>query len=308
MSGQIESREDLEESLDTLQAEIDRVDELEELLKSNLNGAFARISDFDDRLSTTEKRLDELEEQVKVASATTSDNKRGKLEKAIDAKGQLDDLQSFDSIEEMQNAVRELSLAHPDGQIYMAPPERPLDAIEAAYSDLPDEAQDEFLNDHRLYVKIRAARNRFNDWMGKKRREQEMPSQVEAGPANYPGRQGPVDRPVRPGRKGGARRGARQDHVGGPGREATRSRDGRQLGRGAQRAKGPGPSRDRQRAARTRGHSLPPGHHLRPGSLGREAAEREVRPSQAAPRPRRPGEAHVGRRNPPGVRPDDGRL
>ena len=84
MSGQIESREDLEDALDALREEVDRVDEFEELLKSNLNGAFTRISDFDDRLTRIEHRLDELEDEVKVASATTSDNKRGKLKKAID--------------------------------------------------------------------------------------------------------------------------------------------------------------------------------------------------------------------------------
>lgn len=126
---------------------------------------------------------DELEETSDISGWGAG---RRKALAAIDAKDRLDDPQSFDCLEDMLNAVREISLAHPDGRLHIAPPEKPLTRIEAAYNDLPDDAQQEYLNDHRLYVKIRAARNRFNDWMGKERREQEMPSWVEAGPSKYP--------------------------------------------------------------------------------------------------------------------------
>ncbi|ALJ99672.1 head protein [Haloarcula californiae icosahedral virus 1] len=129
---------------------------------------------------------DEFEEMEEPSEISGIGEGRRKTLDALDEKATLDDPQSFDSLEEMVNAVREISLAHRDGRTYMAPPEKAINAIESTYEQLPEEARDEFLNDHRLYVKIRAARNRFNDWMGKKRREQEIPSTMEAGPSNYP--------------------------------------------------------------------------------------------------------------------------
>lgn len=129
---------------------------------------------------------DEFEDLEEPSEISGIGEGRRKTLDALDEKDQLDDPQSFDSLEEMKNAVREISLAHRDGRTYMAPPQKALDAIQSTWDSLPEEARDEFLNDHRLYVKIRAARNRFNDWMGKKRREQQIPSTMEAGPSNYP--------------------------------------------------------------------------------------------------------------------------
>lgn len=111
---------------------------------------------------------------------------RRKTIDAIDAKSPLSDIQTFNNLNEMLNAVRELSLALRDGTTYMSPPEKALQRIEAVYNDLPEEAQQAFLNDHVLHRRINAARKSFNRWMGKKKRDCQMPSSMEAGPAKYP--------------------------------------------------------------------------------------------------------------------------
>lgn len=129
---------------------------------------------------------DEFEEIEESSDISAIGDGRRKTLDALDEKKTLDDPQSFDSLEEMKNAVREISLAHRDGRTFMAPPEKALQAIQTTWDDLPEDARQAFLNDHRLYVKIRAARNRFNDWMEKRRRRDKIPSTMEAGPSNYP--------------------------------------------------------------------------------------------------------------------------
>lgn len=127
--------------------------------------------------------FDELEESN--GPGAIGDGRRKTLD-ALDAKGRLDDIQSFDSLEEMADALREISLARRDGTVYRAPPEDTIDTLRRVFDDLPDEAQPEYLNDDVIHRQINAARKAFNRWMGKKRREQEIPSPVEAGPSNYP--------------------------------------------------------------------------------------------------------------------------
>jgi len=111
---------------------------------------------------------------------------RRKNLEAIDNKGRLDDIVSFKSIEEMENAVREMSLAHRDTRIAKGIPQDTVDKLRSVYEDLPDEAQREFLNDDVLHRRINAARKAFNRWLGKFKREQQIPSWAEAGPAKYP--------------------------------------------------------------------------------------------------------------------------
>jgi len=84
MSAGLETLEDLESALEDLREDVDRIDELEELLETNLTGVFTRISALDDRLDSIENRLDDLEEEVKRAGATASKNKQGKIQKGID--------------------------------------------------------------------------------------------------------------------------------------------------------------------------------------------------------------------------------
>jgi predicted nuclease with TOPRIM domain len=84
MSAGLDTIEDLESALEELREDVDRIDKLEELLETNLTGVFTRISEFDDRLETIEDRLNDLEGDVKRASATSSKNKQGKIQKGID--------------------------------------------------------------------------------------------------------------------------------------------------------------------------------------------------------------------------------
>jgi len=72
------------------------------------------------------------------------------------------------------------------GKYYLNPPEKVLDTIEAIYDDLPENAQDEFLDDDIILRRVNAARKAFNRWMDKTKRNKEMPSAMEAGPAKYP--------------------------------------------------------------------------------------------------------------------------
>lgn len=84
MSAEIETLGDLEQAIDELREDVDRIDEFEELLESNITGVFSRIRNLDERLESMESRLDDLEEEVKLASATSSKNKQGKIQKEID--------------------------------------------------------------------------------------------------------------------------------------------------------------------------------------------------------------------------------
>jgi predicted nuclease with TOPRIM domain len=84
MSAEIESIEDLERAIEALQEDVDRIDEFEDLLESNITGVFTKLSNLNDRLESMESRLDDLEEEVKLASATSSKNKQGKIQKGID--------------------------------------------------------------------------------------------------------------------------------------------------------------------------------------------------------------------------------
>lgn len=111
---------------------------------------------------------------------------RRKNLEAIDNKDRLDDIVSFKSIEEMENAVREMSLAHRDTRIAKGIPQDTVDKLRAVYESLPEDAQREFLNDDVLHRRINAARKAFNRWLGKFKREQQIPSWAEAGPSKYP--------------------------------------------------------------------------------------------------------------------------
>lgn len=53
-------------------------------MESNITGVFAKINNLSERLEMMEIRLDDLEEEVKLASATSSKNKQGKIQKGID--------------------------------------------------------------------------------------------------------------------------------------------------------------------------------------------------------------------------------
>jgi hypothetical protein len=81
MSAEIDTREDLEATIEDLQAQVDR---LEELIGENVAGLHARLSRFEDHLDSVDRRIDELEDDAKVARATTSSKKQSKVEKATE--------------------------------------------------------------------------------------------------------------------------------------------------------------------------------------------------------------------------------
>ncbi len=84
MSAVIETIEDLERAINDLREDVDRIDEFEALLESNITGVFTKPSNLDDRLESKENRLDNQEEDVKLASAMSSKNKQGKIQKGVD--------------------------------------------------------------------------------------------------------------------------------------------------------------------------------------------------------------------------------
>jgi hypothetical protein len=103
---------------------------------------------------------------------------------AVEKKDRLDPVMEFESLDELMEAVFEISLRLED-QWYMGPRKDTLKQMHRVYRDLPDEAQDAFLHDDVLERRINSARTTFNDWLGKLKRSKEIPSPVECGPANY---------------------------------------------------------------------------------------------------------------------------
>jgi len=81
------SRESLGDVVDELQEENaelrERVDQLEQLVEDNLTGAFSRIASIDDRVDDVHDRIDALEDDLAIASATSSSKKASKIDKAM---------------------------------------------------------------------------------------------------------------------------------------------------------------------------------------------------------------------------------
>lgn len=106
---------------------------------------------------------------------------RRKTLQAIEEKDELALIAEPRRIEVITGAVYEISLAG-----VRSPPRETVDRIQEIYSDLPEDAKSEYLNDDILLRRVNAARRQFNDWMGKRRRMAEMASPMEAGRAKYP--------------------------------------------------------------------------------------------------------------------------
>jgi hypothetical protein len=77
----VASREDLEATIHDLQEQVDR---LEELIGENVAGLHDRISGYEHHLEAVERRIDDLENDAKVARATSSSKKQSKVEKATE--------------------------------------------------------------------------------------------------------------------------------------------------------------------------------------------------------------------------------
>jgi len=145
-----------------------------------------KINDSDHEDSEAYHPTDEYDELDESSVHGGFGSARRRSLEAIEHKPHLDDVQTFNTIDEMKDAVREISLAHKTGTLVMSVPEDAVDRLDTIYNSLPEDAQRHYLNDDVLHRRINAARKAFNRWMGKYKREQQIPSSAEAGPANYP--------------------------------------------------------------------------------------------------------------------------
>lgn len=97
----------------------------------------------------------------------------------------LDVDENFDSIDQLANSLRQLSLVRKDRGVQQSIPTDEITTIRGIFSTLPDEAKPHFLADDELRRRVNTTRRRFNEWMGRFERAQKMPGWTEAGPANY---------------------------------------------------------------------------------------------------------------------------
>lgn len=104
---------------------------------------------------------------------------------AIAEQEQLDTIEEPAAIEVLVAAIQDLSLT---GERYdiLGRPEGVIGTLRSIYEGLPEEAQPHYVRDDTLRSRINTARRQYNDWLSRLERSKEMPSWVEAGPANYP--------------------------------------------------------------------------------------------------------------------------
>lgn len=101
---------------------------------------------------------------------------------AIEETPHLDPIESFGSVDEMAEAIEEIHIRD-----YSTPPEDTIKKLRHHFGRLPDEqAERYYLNDYKLCRTINAARRAFNEWLGRKKRYDQMPGAMEAGASNYP--------------------------------------------------------------------------------------------------------------------------
>lgn len=108
---------------------------------------------------------------------------RQKILQVLEEQPKLTPVNEPDDINNIIDAVNDIAVER-----VLSPPQKTVERIDEIHTALPAEAQPHYINDDRLLRHINAARRRFNDWMGKRRRMAEIPSPVEAGRANYPTR------------------------------------------------------------------------------------------------------------------------
>lgn len=106
---------------------------------------------------------------------------RRKTLQAIGRKERLDPIEEPDNILDVIEAVETISVSG-----VLSPPKKTIDEIESIHEELPSDAKPYYVRDELLLQRVNAARNQFNDWMGKRQRMAEIPSPMEAGSAKYP--------------------------------------------------------------------------------------------------------------------------
>ncbi|HET7322744.1 MAG TPA: hypothetical protein VFJ06_00245 [Halococcus sp.] len=85
-----------------------------------------------------------------------------------------------ESVDDLVQAVEEMAV-----EKVRSPSKKPIETIQSAHDRLDEDAQHEFVTDETLRRRINAARQEFNNWVGRELRSKRIPSWVEAGRANY---------------------------------------------------------------------------------------------------------------------------
>lgn len=128
---------------------------------------------------------DQLTESSQIMTIGAS--RRADLE-AIEAKSTLEMHETtadFDSIDDLANSLRELSLCRQNGHLVRSIPTDEIETIRDIFNSLPDDAQSHVLADDTLRSRVNTAKRRFNEWLNQRKRKQEKPGWTEAGPAGY---------------------------------------------------------------------------------------------------------------------------
>ncbi len=173
--------EDLEETFGTTKLAsgetIARADAVNPDEEERFEEVMGEVYDPSREFQTTETGEDTLPNAGGVGG-----HRRRTLE-AIEQKDRLGAISDVESLHDITEAVREIQL---DSPRYMTPQEGVIEILLNIHGRLPEDAQPHYVQDSIILRRINAARNQFNDWLGRLKREKEIPSPVEAGPANYP--------------------------------------------------------------------------------------------------------------------------
>lgn len=110
---------------------------------------------------------------------------RRKILAAIEEADDLSPIDEFQTLEDVTDAVRELSL-ETDSFTVRSEPADLIETIESVHQGLPEEAKPHYVGDDVLRQRINRARRQFDEYLSKTKRSKEMPSPVEAGRADYP--------------------------------------------------------------------------------------------------------------------------
>ena len=156
-------------------------DVLDETREPN-NGAESEAEESEDEDSEAEQEpTDDSDERDAPAPKHFGDYRREKVER-LENTPRLDPIETFDTLEDMADAIEAIHV-----EDYSNPPEKTLKKLRANFEKLPtDETERHYLTDYKLTRTINAARRAFNEWVGRKKRYDEMPGAMEAGPSNYP--------------------------------------------------------------------------------------------------------------------------
>ncbi len=143
--------------------------------------AFEAEESEDEEEEAEQEPTDDSDERDAPAPKHFGDYRREKVER-LENTPRLNPIETFDTLEDMADAIEAIHV-----EDYSNPPEKTLTKLRANFEKLPtDETERHYLTDYKLTRTINAARRAFNEWVGRKKRYDEMPGAMEVGPSNYP--------------------------------------------------------------------------------------------------------------------------